>query len=197
MAGLHVPLSTLRHHPRGSPTHDLGPPWIATPSISGVLIPFPIPVYPGAFPDVPSPAGGVLLPARRAHDHRDAARGGAGRPPPPRPGLPVLRDRALVGGRGRAGRGRADRGPAAAGGRAAAGRGGRHSAAPLGPSAARGRVASRRRRPRAARGHRGVVLGIVVRVPFMAHRPLCLPVLARLWQPGNPERTPAVLAREL
>src|SRR4029453_6895233 len=50
MAGLHVPLSTLRHHPRGSPTHDLGPPWIATPSMSGVLIPFLMPVYPGAFP---------------------------------------------------------------------------------------------------------------------------------------------------
>jgi hypothetical protein len=50
MAGLHVPLSTLRHHPRGSSTHDLGPPWIATPSMSGVLIPFLMPVYPGAFP---------------------------------------------------------------------------------------------------------------------------------------------------
>jgi hypothetical protein len=36
--------------PRGSPTHDLGPPWIATPSMSGVLIPFLMPVYPGAFP---------------------------------------------------------------------------------------------------------------------------------------------------
>src|SRR6266487_1047062 len=50
MAGLHVPLSTLRHSPRGSPTHDLGPPWIATPSMSGVLIPFLMPVHPGAFP---------------------------------------------------------------------------------------------------------------------------------------------------
>src|SRR6266536_4539292 len=36
--------------PRGSPTHDLGPSWIATPSMSGVLIPFLMPVYPGAFP---------------------------------------------------------------------------------------------------------------------------------------------------
>ena len=36
--------------PYGSPTHDSGPPWIATPSMSGVLIPFLVPVYPGAFP---------------------------------------------------------------------------------------------------------------------------------------------------
>src|SRR6266516_3881809 len=50
MAGLHVPLSTLRHSPRGPSTHDWGPPWIATPSMSGVLIPFLMPVYPGAFP---------------------------------------------------------------------------------------------------------------------------------------------------
>jgi hypothetical protein len=50
MAGLHVPLSTLRHHPRGPSTHDWGPPWIASPSMSGVLIPFLMPVYPGAFP---------------------------------------------------------------------------------------------------------------------------------------------------
>src|SRR6266545_1589481 len=49
MAGLHVPLSTLRHSPRGPSTHDLGPSWIATPSMSGVLIPFLMPVYPGAF----------------------------------------------------------------------------------------------------------------------------------------------------
>src|SRR6266511_1735865 len=50
MAGLHVPLSTLRHRPRGPSTHDSGPSWIATPSMSGVLIPFLMPVYPGAFP---------------------------------------------------------------------------------------------------------------------------------------------------
>src|SRR6266540_6162952 len=50
MAVLHVPLSTLRHSPRGPSTHDLGPPWIATPSMSGVLIPFLMPVHPGAFP---------------------------------------------------------------------------------------------------------------------------------------------------
>ncbi len=36
--------------PHGSPTHDSGPPWVATPSMSGVLIPFLMPVYPGAFP---------------------------------------------------------------------------------------------------------------------------------------------------
>jgi hypothetical protein len=35
--------------PHGSPTHDSGPPWIATPSVSGVLLPFLVPVYPGAF----------------------------------------------------------------------------------------------------------------------------------------------------
>jgi hypothetical protein len=40
--------------PRGSPTHDLGPPWIATPSMSGVLIPFLMPVHPGAFPTDPT-----------------------------------------------------------------------------------------------------------------------------------------------
>src|SRR5512132_427480 len=50
MAGLHVPLSTLRHSPRGPSTHDSGPSWIATPSMSGALIPFLLPAYPGAFP---------------------------------------------------------------------------------------------------------------------------------------------------
>src|SRR5512133_2719751 len=50
MAGLHVPLSTLRHSPRGPSTHDSGPSWIATPSMSGALIPFLMPAYPGAFP---------------------------------------------------------------------------------------------------------------------------------------------------
>lgn len=38
-------------------------------------------------------------------------------------------------------------------------------------------------------GHRWVVLGVLVWVPFIAHRPLCRPVLARLWQPGDPDRT--------
>src|SRR5512132_2233740 len=50
MAGLHVPLSTLRHSPRGPSTHDSGPSWIATPSMSSALIPFLMPAYPGAFP---------------------------------------------------------------------------------------------------------------------------------------------------
>src|SRR5918998_5596000 len=38
--------------PSQTPTHDSGPSWIATPSMSGVLIPFLPPVYPGA-PHVP------------------------------------------------------------------------------------------------------------------------------------------------
>lgn len=52
-------------------------------------------------------------------------------------------------------------------------------------------------RHRPAWGHRWVVLGVLVRVPFVAHRPLCLPVLARLWRPGATDHTPSVLAREL
>lgn len=27
-----------------------------------------------------------------------------------------------------------------------------------------------------------------MRLPFVAHRPLCLPVLARMWQPRHPDR---------
>jgi hypothetical protein len=38
--------------PSRTPTHDSGPPWIATPSMQGSLIPFSMPVYPGA-PHVP------------------------------------------------------------------------------------------------------------------------------------------------
>src|SRR5260370_10142138 len=34
--------------PSRVPAHDSGPSWIATPSMSGVLIPFLLPVYPGA-----------------------------------------------------------------------------------------------------------------------------------------------------
>ena len=34
--------------PSQTPAHDSGPSWIATPSMSGVLIPFLPPVYPGA-----------------------------------------------------------------------------------------------------------------------------------------------------
>ncbi len=52
-------------------------------------------------------------------------------------------------------------------------------------------------RHRPAWGHRWVVLGVLVWLPCITHRPLCLPVLARLWQPGDPDRTPPILAREL
>jgi DDE superfamily endonuclease len=51
-------------------------------------------------------------------------------------------------------------------------------------------------RHRPAWGHRWVVLGIIVAVP-MTNRPVCLPLLARLWVPGDPEHTPQRLAREL
>jgi hypothetical protein len=51
-------------------------------------------------------------------------------------------------------------------------------------------------RHRPAWGHRWVVLGIIVAVP-MTNRPVCLPLLARLWVPGDPEHTPQKLAREL
>jgi hypothetical protein len=51
--------------PSRTPTHDSGPSWIATPSMSGVLIPFLLPVYPGA-PHVPckrqSQARAVYMP---------------------------------------------------------------------------------------------------------------------------------------
>jgi DDE superfamily endonuclease len=51
-------------------------------------------------------------------------------------------------------------------------------------------------RHRPAWGHRWVVLGIVVHLPFCT-RAICLPILARLWLPGDPARTPLLLAREL
>jgi hypothetical protein len=51
-------------------------------------------------------------------------------------------------------------------------------------------------RHRAAWGHRWVVLGVIVDLP-MTSRPVCLPILARLWTPGDPARTPLKLAREL
>lgn len=38
----------------------------------------------------------------------------------------------------------------------------------------------------AAWGHRWVVLGILTQVPFMAHRPLCLPVLCACGSPATP-----------
>jgi hypothetical protein len=41
-----------------------------------------------------------------------------------------------------------------------------------------------------------VVVGVIVRLPFL-DRAVCLPILARLWLPGDPNHTPLVLAREL
>jgi DDE superfamily endonuclease len=50
-------------------------------------------------------------------------------------------------------------------------------------------------------GHNWVVLGIVVELPFRAGRPVCLPVLFRLWRPRRPEHpdrpSKGELAREL
>src|SRR6266540_1973263 len=51
-------------------------------------------------------------------------------------------------------------------------------------------------RHRPAWGHRWVVVGVIVHLPFL-HRAVCLPVLARLWIPGDPDHTPLQLAREL
>src|SRR6266536_2160508 len=51
-------------------------------------------------------------------------------------------------------------------------------------------------RHRPAWGHRWVVVGVIVHLPFLT-RAVCLPILARLWQPGDPDHTPLVLAREL
>jgi hypothetical protein len=51
-------------------------------------------------------------------------------------------------------------------------------------------------RHRPAWGHRWVVLGVIVRLPLLP-RAVCLPILARLWTPGDPDRTPLKLAREL
>jgi hypothetical protein len=51
-------------------------------------------------------------------------------------------------------------------------------------------------RHRPAWGHRWVVVGVIVHLPFVT-RAVCLPILARLWIPGDPARTPLLLAREL
>src|SRR6266545_5413787 len=48
-------------------------------------------LHPAVVSDLPSAGGWVFGPAGPAHRHRDAGRRRAGRPPPPRPGLPVLR----------------------------------------------------------------------------------------------------------
>ncbi len=49
-------------------------------------------------------------------------------------------------------------------------------------------------RRRTAWGNNWVVLGVLVRLPFVAHRQVCLPVLARLWQPRQPGRSKLDLA---
>jgi hypothetical protein len=51
-------------------------------------------------------------------------------------------------------------------------------------------------RHRPAWGHRWVVVGTIVHLPFLT-RAVCLPILARLWIPGDPDHTPLQLAREL
>jgi DDE superfamily endonuclease len=43
-------------------------------------------------------------------------------------------------------------------------------------------------RKRVAWGNAWVVVGVLVELPFVAHRQLCLPVGARLWQPGGPSK---------
>jgi DDE superfamily endonuclease len=45
-------------------------------------------------------------------------------------------------------------------------------------------------------GHRWVVVGVICHPPFLG-RAICLPILARLWIPGERDHTPLVLAREL
>jgi DDE superfamily endonuclease len=52
-------------------------------------------------------------------------------------------------------------------------------------------------RRRTAWGNNWVVVGVLARLPFVAHRPVCLPVLARLWQPRQPGRSRLDLACEL
>jgi len=51
-------------------------------------------------------------------------------------------------------------------------------------------------RHRPAWGHRWVVVGVIVHLLFVT-RAICLPILARLWIPGDPDHTPLMLAREL
>lgn len=51
-------------------------------------------------------------------------------------------------------------------------------------------------RHRPAWGHRWVVVGVICHLPFL-RRAVCLPILARLWIPGDPDHTPLILAREL
>jgi hypothetical protein len=46
-------------------------------------------------------------------------------------------------------------------------------------------------------GHCWVVVGILVRLPFIGHRQVCLPVLARLWHPRDRDHTKLVLAHQM
>jgi hypothetical protein len=50
---------------------------------------------------------------------------------------------------------------------------------------------------RTAWGNCWVVVGVLVQLPFAAHRQVCLPVLARLWQPRQPGHSKLDLAGEL
>src|SRR6266540_1766672 len=77
--------------------------------------------------------------------------------------------------------------------------GGRHPMAPQRPKlhgAAWHHDGNGPGRHRPAWGHRWVVVGVIVHLPFVP-RAVCLPILARLWLPGDPDRTPLILAREL
>jgi DDE superfamily endonuclease len=47
---------------------------------------------------------------------------------------------------------------------------------------------------RIAWGNNWVVLGVLVHLPFLPQRAVCLPVLARLWRPKHPDRTKLRLA---
>jgi hypothetical protein len=47
---------------------------------------------------------------------------------------------------------------------------------------------------RIAWGNNWVVLGVLVHLPFLPQRAVCLPVLARLWRPKHPDRTKLLLA---
>ncbi len=52
-------------------------------------------------------------------------------------------------------------------------------------------------RKRTAWGNNWVVVGVLVALPFVAHRQVCLPILCRLWQPRRPGRGKLDLACEL
>lgn len=52
-------------------------------------------------------------------------------------------------------------------------------------------------RRRTAWGNNWVVVGVLVALPFIPHRRVCLPVGARLWRPHHPEATKQHLARTL